>query len=154
MQSTLTELTTRLAEISDLSKAAGVLGWDQRVSMPSLGTEARANQLATLGRIAHERFTDPEIGRLLDRLAPLEESHPYDSFEASLVRVTRRDWEKQRRVPADLDEEMTRAAASGHHARRHASTPRLFLPAMRRMVIAYLVASTLFVASIAVLPWL
>ena len=49
---------------------------------------------------------------------------------------------------------VNRAAASGHHARRHASTPRLFLPAMRRMVIAYLVASTLFVASIAVLPWL
>jgi carboxypeptidase Taq len=116
MDTSLTELTTRLAEISDLSRAAGVLGWDQRVSMPPLGTEARADQLATLGRIAHERFTDPELGRLLDRLAPLEESHPYDSFEASLVRVTRRDWEKQRRVPADLEEEMTRAAASGHHA--------------------------------------
>jgi carboxypeptidase Taq len=116
MESALSDLEVRLAEISDLSKAAGVLGWDQRVSMPPLGTEARANQLATLGRITHERFIDPEIGRLLDRLAPLEESHAFDSYEASLVRVTRRDWEKQRRVPVDLEEEMTRAAASGHHA--------------------------------------
>jgi 1,4-dihydroxy-2-naphthoate octaprenyltransferase len=44
--------------------------------------------------------------------------------------------------------------ASGHHARAHASTPRQFLPAMRRMVIAYLVATALFVASVAALPWL
>jgi 1,4-dihydroxy-2-naphthoate octaprenyltransferase len=44
--------------------------------------------------------------------------------------------------------------ASGQHARRHASAPRQFLPAMRRMVIAYLVASGLLVASIAAAPWL
>ena len=90
----LTTLRQRLAEISDLSRAAGVLGWDQRVSMPPLGTESRAESLATLGRIIHDRFTDPEIGRLLERLAPLEESLPYDSDDASLIRVTRRDWEK------------------------------------------------------------
>jgi carboxypeptidase Taq len=109
-------LRERLAEIFDLTRAAGVLGWDQRVTMPPLGTEARAEALATLGRIAHERFVDPEIGRLLDRLAPLEESLPYDSDDASLVRVTRRDWEKARRVPAELRVEMTRAAARGHLA--------------------------------------
>ncbi|HET8742630.1 MAG TPA: carboxypeptidase M32, partial [Gaiella sp.] len=76
----------------------------------------RAEQLATLGRIAHERFTDDEVGRLLDEAAPLVESLPYDSDDASLVRVTRRDWEKARRVPAELREEMTREAARGHHA--------------------------------------
>ena len=32
--------------------------------MPPRGTEARAEQLSTLGRIAHERFTDDEVGRL------------------------------------------------------------------------------------------
>ena len=68
-----------LAEVSDLSRAAGVLGWDQRVTMPPRGTEARAEQLSTLGRIAHERFTDDEIGRLLDAAEPHVESLPYDS---------------------------------------------------------------------------
>jgi carboxypeptidase Taq len=105
--------------------------------MPPLGTPARADQLATLGRIAHERFVDPEIGRLLDRLAPLEESLPYDSDDASLVRVTRRDWEKLRRVPASLKEEMTRAGASGHHVWVQARTNRdfaSFLPYLERNV--------------------
>jgi carboxypeptidase Taq len=112
----LATLRERLAEIHDLTRAAGVLGWDQRVTMPPLGTEARAEALATLGRIAHERFVDPEVGNLLDELAPLAESLPYDSDDASLIRVTRRDWEKARRVPAELRVEMTRAAARGHQA--------------------------------------
>ena len=116
MESALLELRARLAEVSDVSRAAGVLGWDQRVTMPSRGTEARAQQLSTLGRIAHERFTDAAIGRLLDRAEPLVESLPYDSDDRSLVRVARRDWEKARRVPAELRAEMTLEAAPGHHA--------------------------------------
>jgi carboxypeptidase Taq len=116
MTTVLVELRRRLAEVSDLSRAAGVLGWDQRVTMPPLGTDARADQLATLGRIAHEKFTDDELGRLLDDAEPLVASLQYDSDDASLVRVTRRDWEKARRVPAALREEMTREGARGHHA--------------------------------------
>ncbi len=133
----LTELRRRLAEVADVSRAAGVLGWEQRVTMPPLGTESRAESLATLGRIIHERFTDPEIGRLLERLAPLEESLPYDSDDASLIRVTRRDWEKARRVPTELRVELTRAAARGHHAWVEARSNNdfaSFLPYLRENV--------------------
>jgi carboxypeptidase Taq len=112
----LPDLKTRLAEVSDLGRAAGVLGWDQRVTMPPRGTEARAEQLSTLGRMIHERFTDDDVGRLLDAAEPEVESLPYDSDDRSLVRVTRRDWEKARRVPADLRAEMTLEAARGHQA--------------------------------------
>ena len=62
------ELRTRLAEISDLGKVIALLSWDQQVMMPPRGAPGRAEQLATLGRIAHEKFTDPEIGKLLDEL--------------------------------------------------------------------------------------
>jgi len=110
----LLALRERLAEISDLYRTMGVLGWDQKVTMPPGGHPARAEALATIGRIAHERFTDDEIGRLLERLRPLEESLDYDSDEASIIRVTRRDWEKQRRVPTELRTEMVRAAALGN----------------------------------------
>ena len=137
MSDELTTLRERLAEVSDLSRAAGVLGWDQRVTMPPLGTEARAEALATLGRIAHERFIDPELGRLLDRLAAYGESLPYDAEDASLIRVTRRDWEKARRVPTELRVEMTRAAARGHHAwveARKANDFASFLPFLRTNV--------------------
>ncbi len=137
MPDELTTLRERLAEIADLGRAAGVLGWDQRVTMPPLGTEARAEALATVGRIAHDRFVDPEIGRLLDRLEPLQDSLEYDSDDASLIRITRRDWEKARRVPSELEVEMTRAAARGHHAwveaRKHDDFAS-FLPFLRTNV--------------------
>jgi carboxypeptidase Taq len=137
VQSALEELRARLAEISDLARAAGVLGWDQRVTMPRRGTEARAEQLATLGRVVHERFVDDEVGRLLEAAESLVESLPYDSDDRSLVRVTRRDWEKARKVPADLRAEMTRQGARGHQAwveARKASDFDSFLPYLRTNV--------------------
>ena len=107
-------LRERLAEVSDLGRSLGVLLWDQKVMMPPLGNPARAEAAGTLGRILHERFVDDEIGRLLERLRPYEESLAHDSDDASLIRVTRRDWEKARRVPAELRAEMLRAGALGN----------------------------------------
>ena len=106
-----TELRERLAEIHDLQKTRSLLSWDQQVKMPAAGGAVRAEQLATLDRLAHERFVSDEIGLLLERLAPFENSHGYDSDEASLIRVTRRDWEKARQVPAELRAEMSRTAS-------------------------------------------
>jgi carboxypeptidase Taq len=131
----LRALRERLAEISDLNRTLGVLGWDQKVTMPSGGHPARAEAMATVGRIAHERFVDDELGRLLERLRPLEESLDYDSDDASLIRVTRRDWEKQRRVPTELRTELIRSAALGNQVwieARATSDFAKFLPALER----------------------
>ncbi len=114
MEADLLALRERLAEISDLWRAGSVLGWDQRTMMPPLGAPARAEALGTISRIAHERFVDDEVGALLERLRPYEESLEYDSDDASLIRVTRHDWEKARRVPSELRAEMVRAGARGH----------------------------------------
>jgi carboxypeptidase Taq len=130
------ELRQRLAEIHDLERALGVLGWDQRTMMPSRGAPARAEALATLGGLVHERFVDDETGRLLDRLAPLAESLDYDSDDASLIRVTRRDWEKARRVPAELAAAWLREGAKAQAAwleARAAGDYGIFLPAFRRV---------------------
>ncbi len=105
------ELRGRLQEISDLSRTSALLGWDQQVMMPRGGAPQRAEQLATVGRIAHEKFTSAEVGRLLDESRAYAEEHDYDSFEASLVRVVSRDWDKARQVPAELRAEMSRSAA-------------------------------------------
>jgi len=131
----LRTLRERLAEISDLRRTMLLLGWDQRVTMPPLGTPARAEALATLGRIAHDKFVDAEVGSLLEQLRPLEESLAYDSDDASLIRVTRRDWEKERRVPSDLRAEMTREGAKGHQIwveARASSDFASFLPVLER----------------------
>ena len=135
MDADLRALRERLAEIADLARAGGVLSWDQKVTMPPGGHPARAEALATLSRVVHEKFVDDEVGRLLERLRPVEESLEYDSDDASLIRVTRRDWEKQRRVPTELRVELTRAAALGNQVwieARATNDFARFLPALQR----------------------
>lgn len=107
------QLRERLAETQDLTKAATLLFWDQRVMMPPGGSAARAEAIATVTRLAQERFVTDDIGRLLEDLRSLEEGSDYDSFEASLIRVTRRDYEKATRVPPELVGEINRASALG-----------------------------------------
>jgi carboxypeptidase Taq len=104
-------LRTKLGEIHDIVKSASLLGWDQQVLMPSRGGEARAHQLGTLGKLAHELFVSDEIGSLLEELRSYEESLDYDSLDASLIRVARRDYEKAVRVPPELSAEITRVGA-------------------------------------------
>ena len=81
--------------------------------MPPGGAAGRAEALATVSRLAQERFIDDEVGKLLEELRGLEESSDFDSFEASLIRKTRRDYEKAQRVSPELVGEIRRAAASG-----------------------------------------
>jgi carboxypeptidase Taq len=99
VESKLTELKNRLLEINDLESAAALLSWDQTTYMPPGGAAARGRQMATLGQLAHEKLTDPAIGRLLDDLQPYAESLPYDSDDAGLLRVTRHDYERAVKVP-------------------------------------------------------
>ena len=111
MNDRLAELRHRLGEVSDLRSALALLEWDQMVMMPPTGAVVRAEHLATMERIAHERFIDDRVGTLVEELRDLEESLPYDSDDACLIRVTRRDWDKARRVPADLAAELTKTAS-------------------------------------------
>jgi carboxypeptidase Taq len=116
MKTKFEALCTRLGEISDLNSAAGVLSWDQQTYMPPGAAEARAQQASTLRRTAHERFVADEIGELLDALETWAVEQGYDSFEASLVRVARRNYDRQRKVPADLVARMAQARGLAHAA--------------------------------------
>jgi carboxypeptidase Taq len=137
MATKLEELRAVLAEISDLGAARELLDWDQRTQMPAAGAEIRADQLATLARIHHERLISDELGALIETAAVEVDGRPYDSGEASLVRLARRQWEKARRVPGALEAEITRAASLAEHAWaefRERSDFAGFLPHLERNI--------------------
>ena len=96
------ELKKRLEEVSDLESAAGLLYWDQSTYMPPQGAQVRARQMAALEKLAHEKFIDPAVGELLEELRPYEQSLPFDSDEAGLIRVTRRKYERAVKVPPEF----------------------------------------------------
>lgn len=84
--------------------------------MPPGAIESRAAQLATLARTSHEAFTDEAVGRLLDGAAAALADAPYDSDDASLVRVTRRDRDRATKIPADLVARTARATSLAQQA--------------------------------------
>jgi len=102
VETTLEELKHRLREIGDLDAAGALLGWDQATYMPPGGAPARARQGAILRRLSHERLVDPALGRLIDELLPHADGLSYDTDDASLIRVARRDFEKAIKVPPDF----------------------------------------------------
>ena len=116
MTDDLLQLRQRLGELEDLRNTANLLGWDQQTMMPPRGGPARAESLATLERISHEMFVSAETGRLLDAAGAKLDGAPPDSDDARLIQVTRRRWEKARRVPTELAADLARAASLGQEA--------------------------------------
>jgi carboxypeptidase Taq len=110
----LVELKRRLREISDLNSAGDVLNWDQATYMPKGGAGARGRQSAMLNRLAHERAVEPALGRLIDALARYGESLPYDSDDASLIRVAGREYQKNIKIPPDHVERATAHSSASH----------------------------------------
>ncbi len=133
--SAIESLRERLAELADLTSLARLAGWDQRTMMPPGGAPARAHQMSALERLFHERATASEIGEWLDAIDA--DGDALTDIDRDLVRVARRDWERERRVPTELAAERAQAAAEGQavwQVARADSDFGAFVPALRRNV--------------------
>src|SRR5215208_5720480 len=126
-------LGERLATIGDVYSAASVLVWDRQTYMPEGGVRSRAEQLASLARLAHEMLVSSETGELLERAGEREPG----SDEAALLRLARREHGRASRLPARLVAETSRATALAEPAwiqARESSDWSLFAPHMERVL--------------------
>jgi carboxypeptidase Taq len=114
MKEELDKLKERLREVKALGAVSELLDWDQTTYMPPGGALARGRQMAVVARLRHEKLTDPEVGRLLAKLDRQSDDLPYDSDEAALIRVARRDFEKATRIPADFVSEFNEHSAAAY----------------------------------------
>ena len=124
-------------EISDITGAIAVLGWDQQTYMPQGGSEDRGDQLSTLARILHLKITSDEIGKLLEDLLPYASQLDPDSDEARLIKVTRREYSKRTRVSPDWVEEFARVttvAETAWEQARETSDFSIFRPFLETIV--------------------
>ncbi len=81
-----------------LGQVSGLLGWDQEAVMPRGGAKQRAEQASVLESVLHAKRTDPRIG---DWLAAIDVS-VLDEVAAGNLRLVRRSYERQTKIPADL----------------------------------------------------
>ncbi len=133
--SALDNLREIAGEISDLGRARSLLAWDERTKMPPAGQRMRAEQLATLAKLRHQRLSSDELGRALD--ATEAELGDDDDLARDLVRMTRREWDKARRVPTELRAEIARTTSLAESAWEQARANDdfvTFLPHLERVV--------------------
>ncbi|TMD86476.1 MAG: carboxypeptidase M32 [Chloroflexi bacterium] len=137
MADTMKRLKAILAEVTDIQRAGAVLDWDQETYMPPGGIQNRADQASTLSEVAHRRFTSDEVGLLLEEAETEVANEPFDSDDASIVRVARRDYELDRKLPPELVAEIAHAgsAARPHWQRaRKEAKFEIFAPYLQRAV--------------------
>src|SRR5919199_1472715 len=126
-------LKDRWATLSDLRSVNSLLFWDQQTYMPADAVVGRAEQVATMSRLAHEMLVDDETKRLLDSSG----EHNPSSEEGALLRRARRDYERATKLPAELVEETVRATALAEPAwvrAREESDWSVFAPHLEKIV--------------------
>jgi carboxypeptidase Taq len=131
------QLKERLAEVADIDATVSVLVWDMRTYMPPGGAEGRAEQLATLEKIAHQKFTAPEIGELIEKAREETASLPEEAEEAALVRMARREYDQQTKLPSDLVERLARTTSLANQTwvkAKAAADFSLFAPILEEIV--------------------
>ena len=137
MAANMEELKRILGEAADLRVAGAVLRWDQETYMPPGGGAGRAMALSTLSRLAHETFVSDRVGELLETTqAELAGKDP-DLDEVRLVKVSKRLFDKERKVPGDYVAEFSRvtslAQQAWQKAKGESNFPR-FRPHMERVI--------------------
>ncbi len=131
------ELVRRARERALLGSCTALLAWDEETYMPRGGAAHRADQLAYLAGLEHEKATDPRLG---DLLADVEHS-PLVRDQLSDAAVNVREWRRQyarlTRLPQALVEETARVTSLAQMewaAARQDADFRRFLPWLERVV--------------------
>ena len=134
---TFEALEKELREIHDIDSALSLLQWDMQCGMPVAASDQRASQIETMSVLLHGRKTSDRVGKLIEENADIEASSSHDSYEASLVRRARRDYELDSRVPTELQGRISQAQAEGFgiwREARAASDFSAFLPSLEKQI--------------------
>ena len=141
---TLGPLVSRLVEIQHLASAASLLSWDQETYMPPAGGHARADQLATLQGLAHDRLVSSETEHLLMQWvdpstgqARESDGEPWDEPSRALLREVWRDFSRSKKLPSAFVTQLTRECSLAQQVWTEAKKKNdfcLFLPNLRTLI--------------------
>jgi carboxypeptidase Taq len=113
------ELLRLLREAATLQSATALVGWDQETQMPPKASPLRAEQMAMLSSLVHERRTSPRIGELLAE-CEVDPTLADDPAATANLREMRRDYDRVTRLPPDLVRETAETSSRAMHVWREA----------------------------------
>ncbi|MFO0838436.1 MAG: carboxypeptidase M32 [Phycisphaerae bacterium] len=132
--SALDAFTEHVRAIETTRSISSLLDWDQETLMPPRAAKDRANQLALLAGLAHERLTSDHTARLLESA---EREAAGDPVAETNLREVRREYEREVKLPKSLVEEIAHAAtlSKGEWVKaRKESKFSIFAPHLSRML--------------------
>lgn len=101
------ELKRLQKEIILINRSIALLQWDLETYIPGEGSEGRAEQIATLDGMLHEKFTSDQLYELLKEL----EKEKLGDTDAIMVKRFLHDVEKERKLPKEFVEELSRTSS-------------------------------------------
>lgn len=113
IEKTLSDLRQHLRETSLLESTMALLEWDEHTGMPDQAGDFRSEQLMLLSGFVHQRKTDPRLGEWLEELSSSDLSGDPNSSIGALIRCTRRDFDKNVRLPEALVKQLAKATSLG-----------------------------------------
>ena len=104
MNSAWDRLVAQLRVLRNISSANELLGWDQHCYLPRRGAGPRAEQMATLAAIYHEKKVDDSLWETIEAAAS---DSALTAEQGRAVEETRKAVERARRLPTDLIRRLT-----------------------------------------------
>src|ERR1043166_6543814 len=113
---TLIQLKERLIELSHLKSALEVLHWDQEVFMPKKGAALRAQTMAHLAGLLHERFLSINSDGALDRLIAAMENNELTAADQTILREVGREYRRETKLPNDFVKTLAETCSTANAA--------------------------------------
>lgn len=129
-------LCRHFRDVALLGSTSALLAWDQETCLPKGAGDRRADQLALLAGLAHERATDPRVGAWL-AACEADAAVTADADRAANVRGWRRDFDRATKLPPALVTELAEVESKAQQAWAEARAQdrfRQFAPWLQRMV--------------------
>lgn len=133
----LDEFKDYLHEMNQYEHVVTLLYWDMKTNAPKLGQEAHIEALTRFSTKSFEMSTSDKLGELLDGLAKEEEFNALDETWQFIVRRMKRDFDRNKRIPADVYETFVRAQAESGNAweeAKNTSDFSIYAPHLKKMV--------------------
>lgn len=123
-------------ELAFFQSAGALFSWDQYTYMPKGAGDARAELIGTAEGLIHKCITSKIVGKLLDDLES-ENFQNFTDYDKALIRLFRRTYDRNVKVPKKLAVEIAEATSKGEEIWERAraeSDFSLFKDALERIV--------------------
>ncbi len=131
---------TLVKKMSSYGEALSLMFWDLRTGAPKKGVEQRSETIGTLSSEVFNMSVSDEMGEYLQALSQPEVQGELSDITKKMVEVTQKEYEKNKKIPADEYKEfviLTSKAESAWEEAKEKADFQSFAPYLEKIV-AYL----------------